>query len=81
MFNGKLPLILYSEDKYEEEETDNRLENGPIDERGCTDILFCLFFIAGMVAFVVIAIIGFARGDPKKLGVPYDPDSLKLGLS
>ena len=61
-------------DKQEEkgQEVDSNLANGPVENRGCTDILCCLLFIAGVAAFVGIAIDGFRKGQPSKLAVPYD---------
>ncbi len=61
-------------DKQEEkgQEVDSNLANGPVENRGCTDILCCLLFIAGVAAFIGIAIDGFRKGQPSKLAVPYD---------
>lgn len=53
----------------------DELKNGPLEERGCTDILCCLLFIIAMGVFAGIAIFGFTKGSPKNLGVPFDPDS------
>jgi len=46
--------------KYEDDEVDKELENGPIDKRSCTDILCCLFFvvaITGMYSLFSIALV------------------------
>ena len=56
------------------------LSNGPIDERGCTDILFCLIFIAFIVGMVVVGILGFTKGNPNLLIYPYDENGKACGL-
>jgi choline transporter-like protein 2/4/5 len=67
-----------SEKKYEADNIDPALENGPIEKRGCTDPLCCLIFVAFVVAAFILAFYGFGKGTPKLLAVPYDPDGLKI---
>lgn len=38
---------------------DDRLENGPIEDRGCTDILCCLMFIAFWAMTIFVAVVCF----------------------
>jgi len=38
-----------AENKYKESKFDEGLENGPIDNRSCTDIICCILFIAALV--------------------------------
>jgi hypothetical protein len=35
---------------------------GIVEDRGCTDILCCLLFVAAIVVFIIVASIGFANG-------------------
>ena len=45
----------YSDPNYEGEPTDERLADGPLEERHCTDVLCCLIFIAFWVVLAVVA--------------------------
>lgn len=58
----------------DDHELDQELENGPIENRSCQDLLFCLLFIAAVIAMFVIGIYGYANGDPSRLAIPYDSD-------
>lgn len=57
-----------------EAKIDPELENGPINNRYCTDVLCCLLFLASIAAMVGIAAYGFASGNPSMLLAGYDPD-------
>ncbi len=64
---------LYNPD-YKGEPVDPELINGPFEKRGCTDIICCVIFILFWVGQVYIAMEGFKQGNPKLLGIPFDPD-------
>eukprot|EP00929_Paragymnodinium_shiwhaense_P124175 TRINITY_DN9922_c0_g1_i1.p1 TRINITY_DN9922_c0_g1~~TRINITY_DN9922_c0_g1_i1.p1 ORF type:complete len:910 (-),score=122.40 TRINITY_DN9922_c0_g1_i1:321-3050(-) len=51
---------------------DGPLKDGPVIERGCTDVPCCILFIAHWVLFVVVSLMGLTGGDPTKLYVPRD---------
>lgn len=51
---------------------DKKEVNGTTEDRGCTDIICCILFVAGFVAMVVLAIMGFANGDPWALTSVFD---------
>jgi hypothetical protein len=55
------------------------LNNGTIENRGCTDILFCILFILFIGGCVVIAAFGFTKGNPNLLIYPYDEDGYQCG--
>jgi choline transporter-like protein 2/4/5 len=57
------------------------LNNGTIENRGCTDILFCLLFIIFIGGCVVIASFGFSKGNPNLVLYPYDEDGVQCGIS
>lgn len=59
---------------------ENDLSNGPINERGCTDILFCLIFLGFIAGMVIVAIFGFTKGNPNLLIYPYDENGRACGL-
>lgn len=68
---------------YEVSPVDDRLENGPVEERSCTDILCCLIFIIFWVALVGIGLTSFADGASKikNIAALYDSDGMGCGLS
>jgi solute carrier family 44 (choline transporter-like protein), member 2/4/5 len=57
---------------YKGEELPDELENGPIENRKCTDVLCCLIFIGFIIAWLVCGFYGFANGNPALLTYPYD---------
>lgn len=59
--------------------TSSELRNGPLAERGCTDIICCILFVAFIVASTGICIYGFSKGDPNKLITPMDADNKACG--
>lgn len=54
-------------------------EKGITKDRSCTDILFCLIFVAFIAGMVALSIVGFKRGDPLKLLHPFDTDGYACG--
>uniref|UniRef100_A0A9J7XMM3 Choline transporter-like protein n=1 Tax=Cyprinus carpio carpio TaxID=630221 RepID=A0A9J7XMM3_CYPCA len=45
---------------------------GPIQNRGCTDIVCCIFFIVAIVGYVAVGILAWTHGDPRKVIYPTD---------
>ncbi|XP_016304045.1 choline transporter-like protein 2 isoform X2 [Sinocyclocheilus anshuiensis] len=45
---------------------------GPIQNRGCTDIICCIFFIVAIVGYVAVGILAWTHGDPRKVIYPTD---------
>ncbi|XP_041832994.1 choline transporter-like protein 2 [Melanotaenia boesemani] len=45
---------------------------GPIQNRGCTDIVCCIFFILAVLGYIAVGILAFSQGDPKKVIYPTD---------
>ncbi|XP_046721930.1 choline transporter-like protein 2 isoform X1 [Silurus meridionalis] len=43
---------------------------GPIQNRGCTDIICCIFFIVAIVGYVGVGILAWSQGDPRKVIYP-----------
>lgn len=62
---------------------DERLENGPIEERGCTDILCCIVFILYWIGLVIVGITALSEGSPrlKYVAALYDSDGYACGIS
>ncbi len=57
------------------EKAPKELANGPFENRGCTDIICCLIFIAANAAFVYAFILGRANGNPSMLLAVWDGSS------
>ena len=60
---------------------DERLNNGPLQNRSCTDVLCTLLFILFFGAFILVSIFGLKNGDPKTLFAPLDSDGKFCGVS
>ncbi|KAM4675347.1 choline transporter-like protein 2 isoform 3-T3 [Discoglossus pictus] len=45
---------------------------GPIQNRGCTDILCCILIVIGIVGYVIVGIVAWTYGDPRKVIYPTD---------
>ncbi|KAJ3447974.1 choline transporter-like (slc family 44) [Anaeramoeba flamelloides] len=63
--------------KVKDTEVDQKFEyeedfSGPIDERKCRDIFWLILFCAFWIGMIVVASIGFSRGEPKRLYYPTD---------
>lgn len=56
-------------------------KDGPVVERGCTDLICLIIFLAVFVALFGIAIYGFTKGKPTLLYTPSDPDGNFCGYS
>ena len=59
----------------------DKLNNGPVEDRGCTDILCCLIFVAFIVGMVGTSGYGFMYGDPSLLLTTWDADGNGCGYS
>jgi hypothetical protein len=55
------------------------LNDGVIENRRCRDILFCLVFLVFIFGCVVIASLGFTKGNPNLVLYPYDEDGIQCG--
>nr|XP_054319877.1 choline transporter-like protein 2 isoform X3 [Pongo pygmaeus] len=45
---------------------------GPIYNRGCTDVICCVFLLVAIVGYVAVGIIAWTHGDPRKVIYPTD---------
>ncbi|KAI7803649.1 choline transporter-like protein 2 isoform X4 [Triplophysa rosa] len=45
---------------------------GPIHNRGCTDIICCIFFLVAIVGYLAVGIVAWSHGDPRKVIYPTD---------
>ena len=59
----------------------DKLSNGPVEDRSCTDILCCLIFVAFIVGMVGTSGYGFMYGDPYLLLTTWDFDGNGCGYS
>ena len=59
----------------------DELQNGPLNNRGCTDVLCCLIFLAFLVGMVGTSGYGYLYGDPELLLTTWDYDGNGCGYS
>ncbi|XP_054509631.2 choline transporter-like protein 2 isoform X2 [Agelaius phoeniceus] len=45
---------------------------GPIYDRGCTDIICCVLLVLAIVGYVVVGVVAWTHGDPRKVLHPTD---------
>ncbi|XP_070780077.1 choline transporter-like protein 2 isoform X3 [Enoplosus armatus] len=45
---------------------------GPIQSRGCTDIVCCILFILAILGYIAVGILAWSQGDPRKVIYPTD---------
>ena len=72
------PYQKYKDFKWE---NPDQFRNGPIGDetRKCRDIFCCIFFIIFLIACIVIAILGFTKGQPSLFFYVYDEDGNACG--
>ena len=68
-------------DKYKKhlEDDGKGYENGPIENRTCSDIFMCILFLVFIVGMFGAASYGFKNGDPRKLIIGWDSDANGCG--
>lgn len=59
---------------------DERVKDGPLDQRSCTDVLFTLIFLAFLFGVGVVTVFGVQHGKPERLLAPLDADGHFCGL-
>lgn len=57
------------------------MDNGPVMDRECTDLICCLIFVAFLVGMIGVSGYGFARGDPNRFLMMWDADGNSCGNS
>ncbi|XP_061556360.1 choline transporter-like protein 2 isoform X4 [Phycodurus eques] len=45
---------------------------GPLQNRGCTDIVCCILFILAILCYIGVGILAWSQGDPRKVIYPTD---------
>ncbi|KAM4716669.1 choline transporter-like protein 2 isoform 2-T2 [Anableps anableps] len=45
---------------------------GPIQNRGCTDIICCILFVLAVLGYIAVGILAWSQGDPRKAIYPTD---------
>ena len=74
--------IFYDKYKNYKWKDPEKLRNGPYgdESRKCRDCLFCIIFIIFFIGCLIIALIGFVLGKPKKILYSYDEDGHACGF-
>ncbi|XP_043388965.1 choline transporter-like protein 2 isoform X2 [Chelonia mydas] len=45
---------------------------GPIHDRGCTDIICCILLLIAILGYVIVGVVAWTHGDPRKVIYPTD---------
>ncbi|XP_030591376.1 choline transporter-like protein 2 isoform X2 [Archocentrus centrarchus] len=45
---------------------------GPVQKRGCTDIVCCILFLIAVLGYIAVGILAWSQGDPRKVIYPTD---------
>ena len=69
----------YLDPDYKGEPLNEKLADGPVENRGCTDCLCCLIFTSFVLAWFAIGFYGFSNGDPMLLTYPFDSNGNQCG--
>ena len=69
----------YTKDEDLQPEVDKELENGPLYNRHCTDVICCPLFVIFIVGMAWAFIYGLSEGDPNKLVTLFDYDGNGCG--
>ena len=72
-------LIFFSQ--IEKLKFNDELSNGPVMNRRCTDVFFCLFFLVFLIGMGGCYAYGFLYGQPIKLITGWDGDRMGCGLN
>jgi len=80
MPSNKVSNATSDKQEYMGEPVDDTLANGPMENRSCTDVLCCLFFIAFLGGMIAIAGYSISKGDPNLIGRGYDQDGKRFFL-
>ena len=72
------PYQKYKDFKWENPDS---FKNGPISDesRKCRDICCCIIWLIFLVGCIVVAVLGFANGQPSLIIYPYDEDGNACG--
>jgi solute carrier family 44 (choline transporter-like protein), member 2/4/5 len=59
---------------------DEKVGDGPLEDRSCTDILFCIIFLAFLGGFGIVSLFGYQNGKPDRLLAPLDGNGRFCGI-
>ncbi|XP_065820786.1 choline transporter-like protein 2 isoform X2 [Labrus bergylta] len=65
-------MELEEKPKYGEPRKYDPAFKGPIQNRSCTDIVCCIFFILAILGYIAVGILAWSQGDPRKVIYPTD---------
>ncbi|XP_040917563.1 choline transporter-like protein 2 isoform X2 [Toxotes jaculatrix] len=65
-------MELEEKPKYGEPRKYDPTFKGPIQNRGCTDIVCCILFVLAILGYIAVGILAWSQGDPRKAIYPTD---------
>ncbi|XP_062842021.1 choline transporter-like protein 4 [Trichomycterus rosablanca] len=54
--------------------------NGPVRKRNCTDIIWCVIFMAATVGYMIIGVLAWLYGDPRHILYPQNSTGMLCGV-
>ncbi|CAJ0949620.1 unnamed protein product [Ranitomeya imitator] len=54
--------------------------NGPIKNRGCTDIICCVLFMVFILGYIVVGVLAWVYGDPRQVIYPRNSTGMYCGV-
>ncbi|XP_023272091.1 choline transporter-like protein 2 isoform X2 [Seriola lalandi dorsalis] len=65
-------MELEEKPKYGEPRKYDPTFKGPIQKRGCTDIVCCILFGLAIIGYIAVGVLAWSQGDPRKVIYPTD---------
>ncbi|XP_073404881.1 choline transporter-like protein 4 isoform X1 [Dendrobates tinctorius] len=67
-------------EEYGEPEKYDPKFNGPIKNRGCTDIICCVLFMVFILGYIVVGVLAWVYGDPRQVIYPRNSTGMYCGV-
>lgn len=69
-----------SSDPYGEPAKHDPTFNGPLKNRGCTDVICCIFFMVFIGGYLVVGVLAWLYGDPRQVIYPRNSTGVFCGI-
>nr|XP_035954905.1 choline transporter-like protein 5 isoform X3 [Halichoerus grypus] len=72
MSDEELPETFLDHETYGYPRTFDPNFKGPVAKRSCTDVLCCIIFILFIIAYILLGLVAWVHGDPRRVAYPTD---------